>query len=153
MITRIQLERVSRAVPRSRGATEPAADREHLQGNNDAFKALEFFKDWSNYLLVTTVAALGWSSAADVDISDTARSWCVGLFAAPIAFGIFTLALIPLVTQKVKNGQSVFEVQPEFDLLWLKVQVTSIRLKHVCWWQHVLFLVGIVVYAAGVRPA
>jgi len=23
-------------------------------------KALEFFKDWSNYLLVTTVAALGW---------------------------------------------------------------------------------------------
>ena len=25
-------------------------------------KALDAFKDWSNYLLVTTVAALGWTS-------------------------------------------------------------------------------------------
>ena len=27
-----------------------------------AHKALEHFKDWSNYLLVTTVAALGWAN-------------------------------------------------------------------------------------------
>ena len=28
-------------------------------------KALDSFKDWSNYLLVTTVAALGWTAGKD----------------------------------------------------------------------------------------
>ena len=27
---------------------------------SNELKALEFFKDWTNYLLVTTVAAVGW---------------------------------------------------------------------------------------------
>jgi hypothetical protein len=28
-------------------------------------KALEYLKDWSNYLLVTTVAALGWVATVE----------------------------------------------------------------------------------------
>ena len=42
-------------------------------------KALEFFKDWSNYLLVTTVAALGWvASATNPPIGPNAVRWVMG---------------------------------------------------------------------------
>jgi len=57
-------------------------------------KSLDSFKDFSNYLLVTTVAALGWvASDSRVVESPTIEVWC---FALSIVFGIFTLALIPL---------------------------------------------------------
>jgi hypothetical protein len=64
-------------------------------------KALEFFKDWSNYLLVTTVAALGWvASGTTIFTSHSVKPWCVWLFALSVVFGIFTLALIPLVQEQ-----------------------------------------------------
>jgi hypothetical protein len=49
-----------------------------MDGSADAqTKALEFFKDWSNYLLVTTVAALGWvASGKDFPISGL-MAWCI----------------------------------------------------------------------------
>jgi hypothetical protein len=33
-------------------------------------KALDAFKDWTNYLLVTTVAALGWAARKDAKNGD-----------------------------------------------------------------------------------
>jgi hypothetical protein len=46
-------------------------------------KALDAFKDWSNYLLVTTVAALGWTAGKD------AATFCAAYIkpAAIISFG------------------------------------------------------------------
>jgi len=40
--------------------------RDMSEGNTPAQEALAHFKDWSNYLLVTTVAAVGWLGAANV---------------------------------------------------------------------------------------
>jgi hypothetical protein len=65
------------------------------------FKALEFFKDFSDYMLVTTVAALGWISSQDTATKPWANPtlkpyclWCLGLSSL---FAILTLALIPLI--------------------------------------------------------
>jgi len=102
--------------------------------------ALKFFKDWTNYLLVTTVAALGWA-AEGTHIGGTPRVLCVWFLAVSIAFGIFTLALIPLVQeQRTVYDRSNYDVRAKF---W----GGSLRLIYVCFPQHVLFIAGIITYA------
>jgi hypothetical protein len=107
-------------------------------------KALEFFKDWSNYLLVTTVAALGWvASGTTTFTSHSVKPWCVWLFALSVVFGIFTLALIPLVQEqrgREKTHVSNYDVDAQF---W----GGHLRLIQVCFAQHVLFIFGILTYA------
>ena len=71
--------------------------------------ALNSFKDWSTYVLVTTVAALGWTSTEKVNISS--EFICIGIiwcFALSIMFGIFTLALIPIVAESVDDKTKSF---------------------------------------------
>jgi hypothetical protein len=110
------------------------------------YKPLEFFKDWSNYLLVTTVAALGWVTTEKPSFSTSELHFlCVWSFALSTLFAIFTLALIPLVAEQRQDGQSMYEVRAEFSLL----APFSLRLKTVCFPQHVLFILGIVLYAVG----
>jgi len=117
-------------------------------------KALEFFKDWSNYLLVTTVAALGFVSSQlpkslhAVNVAcNLASALCLGL---SIIFGIFTLALIPLVAEQLKDDErSIYDVEVSFKVHWLWGRERRAVLKRYCWPQHVLFLLGIVLYAAG----
>jgi len=84
-------------------------------------KALEMFKDWSNYLLVTTVAALGWVATSDQPkISRKALRWTIGALGASTVFGIFTLALIPLVAEAITHETpSFYGVVPRFNLLWM----------------------------------
>ena len=54
--------------------------------------AIKSFKDWSNYLLVTTVAALGWVTTNHlVGIAGIARAFVIGFLGSSIVFGIFTL--------------------------------------------------------------
>lgn len=118
-------------------------------------KSLEFFKDWSNYLLVTTVAALGWVGAQGAAHLNPAFAkptiWCLTM---SIVFGIFTLALIPLVAEAISdNTKSIYSVRAKFLLLWMWPPETSLALKWVCWPQHLFFIAGIVLYAAGVVPA
>ena len=105
-------------------------------------KALEFFKDWSNRLLVTTVAALGWvASGTTTFTSHSVKPWCVWLFALSVVFGIFTLALIPLVQeQRTKTHVSNYNHNAKF---W----GGHLRLFQVCFAQHVLFILGILTYA------
>ena len=58
-------------------------------------KALDAFKDWSNYLLVTTVAELGWTSTKkDLFYLPSLKSLAIGSFALSIVFAILTLALV-----------------------------------------------------------
>jgi len=74
----IRRARASPAPCRSRGiaylAKRRVGDYDHfwetevsvVSKQEQKLKALEWFKDWSNYMLITTVAALGWVAAAPV---------------------------------------------------------------------------------------
>jgi hypothetical protein len=108
-------------------------------------KALDAFKDWSNYLLVTTVAALGWTTAKDGACFSSVgiRDVCILLFALSIVFAILTLALTPLTGENLKEDKSIYEVCWEG---WFKGRY---RLMDLCLPQHVLFLLGIIVYSGG----
>jgi hypothetical protein len=117
-------------------------------------KALEFFKDWSNYLLVTTVAALGWIAATDkvVFSSPCLRAVCIGALALSIVFGIFTLALIPVIQEWRVTGDSKtsnYDIDGHFRPgLWGESRLRC-RLKWVSFPQHVLFIIGILAFAIG----
>lgn len=125
-------------------------------------KALDMFKDWSNYLLVTTVAALGWVVSKDAAIHAPVAVFC---FAASAVFGILTLALIPLVAEQLTDlapvptppptppkeppPPSFHDVPGYFRLGWMCGPQFAVRLKWVCWPQHVLFIVGIATFSAA----
>jgi len=114
-------------------------------------KALEFFKDWSNYLLLTTVAALGWCGSTESGLADSpVRWWCIWAFALSIVFGIFTLGLTPVVAEEMREEiGSIYYAKGHFSFFWLWGKEIGMRLKTVCWPQHLLFLAGIILYAAA----
>ena len=115
--------------------------------------SLEHFKDWSNYLLVTTVAALGWTATKDQAFRSWARSLCILLFALSTVFAIFTLAMISPIAEQGRGYQSIYEVPVTF---WLTNLTGAMHLKCVCLPQHILFILGIIMYAVGtmgMRPA
>ena len=111
-------------------------------------KALESFKDWTNYLLITTVAALGWTAGKDSATFHTEcmRTWAALTFAASIVFAILVLALIPHIAEEIDAPRgrcpSIYQVYWEH---WL----VKVRLTNLCLPQHVLFLAGIIFYAVG----
>jgi len=72
----------------------------------EILSALSSFKDWSNYLLVTTVAALGWVATSH-EPGGILRALIIGFLGSSIVFGIFTLALIPLVTEGIGDHEFV----------------------------------------------
>jgi hypothetical protein len=118
-------------------------------------KGLEFFKDWSNYLLVTTVAALGWvTTSQHLTISRASRRFVIASLAVSVVFAIFTLALVPLVAEAiVKTTTSIYDVTATFRVFWLWGPEFRLPLKAVCWPQHISFILAIVVYAAATAKA
>jgi hypothetical protein len=113
--------------------------------------ALASFKDWSNYMLVTTVAALGWvASTAHPAISPYCVRWVVVCLDGSTLFAVFTLALIPIVAEGItKDTKSFYDVTANFDLIFTVGPRIGLKLKWVCWWQHLLFLVGIAIYTVA----
>lgn len=119
--------------------------------SDQRLKALEWFKDWSNYLLVTSVAALGWiaSENGGTWAQPALKSfavWCLGL---SIVFGIFTLALIPLVTQQLEEHRSIYSVPASFSVLGIQCHA---YIPQACRPQHVLFICGVLGYCMGKGP-
>ncbi len=110
-------------------------------------KALDSFKDWSNYMLVTTVAALGWVASNNGALSPSATKWVVACLGLSVVFAIFTLALIPIVAEGVQATGSIYDVGAKFNLIYLWPPECTFKLKCVCWPQHVLFLLGIIIYS------
>jgi hypothetical protein len=111
-------------------------------------KALGYFKDWSNYLLVTTVAALGWVSSKDAVLPGEWRTIIMVLFALSVVFAILTLALIPLVAEAITDeSTSIYDVRGSFKLFWLWGREYKAPLKAACWPQHILFIFGVMAYA------
>ena len=115
-------------------------------------RALESFADWSNYLLVTTVAALGWvaefpiASAPIPVVGIPLRPIYVWCFGISIIFGIFTLALIPLVRQQMTHRhESIYRVPATFSLFG---RHPAMYLTQCCRPQHISFIAGVVLYSA-----
>jgi hypothetical protein len=109
--------------------------------------ALNLFEKWSNYLLVTTVAAAGWIASNGVTFASAALKsaalWSLGV---SVIFGIFTLALVPLIAEQAKGGQSIYKVPVEFMLLGTR---WTLYLTQACRPQHALFILGIIFYCIG----
>lgn len=121
-------------------------EEQSASGINQKLKALEAFKDWSNYLLVTTVAALGWTTAKDgatfsaLWIKDTT----ILLFALSVVLAILTLALIPHIGEDLTEKDLSI-----YDVGWKGWFGGHYELMDLCFPQHLLFLLGIVFYGGG----
>jgi hypothetical protein len=139
-----------------------ATEEEKMEPNS-----LELFKDWSNALLVTTVAALGWVATKDLVFRPAwTRSLCILFFSLSVVFAIFTLALIPLIAEQQDVEPSIYNVAITSDLLdqinsvldyvcilslldRIGISIRSLFLRNVCFPQHAFFLMGIGLYAVG----
>ncbi len=103
--------------------------------------ALQAFEKWSNYLLVTTVAAAGWIASKNLTFNSgnirSAALWCFGI---SIVFGIFTLALVPLVAQTMNAEQSIYRVRVQFRIFKCPCHAF---LTQACRPQHVCFIARI----------
>src|SRR5437868_412588 len=108
-------------------------------------KALDQFKDWSNYLLVTTVAALGWVSVDVVSTWPVLKAFILASLAVSVVFAMLTLALIPLIAHDLTDdNRSIYFTPGRFRLEPVLKGEHSLRLKWVCFPQHVFFLLAIV---------
>jgi hypothetical protein len=115
-----------------------------------SLKALDSFKDWSNYLLVTTVAALGWTAGKDganFKDKEIMKTCAILAFAVSIVFAILVLAMVPHVAEDLSPlpGGKYPSIYKVYWTGWC----VKVRLTDLCLPQHVLFLLGIVFYAVG----
>ena len=77
-------------------------------------KALEFVNSASSYVLLATIALLAWV-ASGVEFSNEAlRVASMACLTLSVVFGVATLALIPLVQEARRPGQSNFDVEARF---------------------------------------
>jgi hypothetical protein len=120
-----------------------------------SLKAMESFKDWSNYMLVTTVAALGWVAKQSDDHRNSGwyKFWyrvVVISLTLSIILAIFTLAVIPILTEQLgqRCASSIYDVVASVKPIW-STNLVKVRvwLTLFCWPQHVTFLVGVVAFA------
>jgi hypothetical protein len=108
-------------------------------------KALEFVAQGCIFTLVVTVALLAWV-ASGVDFSnEIPRIGAMLCLTLSVVYGVASLALIPLVQEGRRPGQSNFEVDARYVLFGRR----SLRLKSVLLPQYVSLLLGIGFYIAG----
>jgi hypothetical protein len=72
--------------------------------------ALASFKDWSNYLLLATVAAIGWlgTSNSRVIIPESYADTSLVLQAISLVFAMLTLAAIPVIGEQITEDTESF---------------------------------------------
>ena len=111
--------------------------------------ALAHFKDWSNYLLVVTVAAVGWT-AETKDGNQVLMDLAVWALSLSLVFGILALALVPLVAEQMQpSHKSIYDVQAKFRMIW----GLRFYIPQACRPQHILFMVGAILYClASTEP-
>ncbi len=108
-------------------------------------KALEFVSNASSYTLLATIALLAWVASGVEFSNDSLRLASMACLTIAVVFGVGTLALIPLVQEARRPGQSNFDVEARFLLFGRR----SSRLKSVLLPQYVLLLVGLILYVVG----
>ena len=126
---------------------EHKTHKEHI---DHLLKAVEYFNNSNNYLIVISVIALGWvvehPGGAHESLKD-AVVLCLGL---STVFGLFTMGLLPLVAETLTGTtESIYDVKGQFRTFVLGGREHSLPLKAVCWPQQVLFIAGVLLYAVG----
>ena len=77
-------------------------------------KALEFVNSASTFLLIATLALLAWVASAVEFSNQGFRFASMGCFALSAVFGVATLALVPVIQEARRPGQSNFAVDDPF---------------------------------------
>jgi hypothetical protein len=108
-------------------------------------KALEFVNSASSYVLLATIALLAWVASGVEFSNDGLRLASMMCLTLSVVFGVATLALIPLVQEARRPGQSNFDVEARFMLFGHR----GARLKSALLPQYLLLLAGIVLYVCG----
>jgi hypothetical protein len=108
-------------------------------------KALEFASNASTYTLIATMALLAWVASGVEFSNDNLRLASTACLTLSIVFGVGTLALIPLVQELRRPGQSNFDVDARFLLFGRR----TARLKTTLLPQYVLLLLGVILYVVG----
>jgi hypothetical protein len=123
-----------------------------MTGVEQQMKALESFKDWSNYLLVANIAAIGWvaSENGQANLDEVFAKVAIAFLGLSLVFAMFTLASIPVVAQQIDaNTKSFYEV--EFNPLErFGKHDFNRRLRFFCLPQHGFLVAAILVYSLGV---
>ena len=126
---------------------EHKTHKEHI---DHLLKAVEYFKDSSNFLLMLSVVALGWVVEHPTSVHDSMKDAIVLCMGLSVVFGLFTMGLIPLVAETLTGTTpSIYDVRGEFRTFVLGGRHHSLPLKAVCWPQQVLFIAGVMLYAVG----
>ena len=108
-------------------------------------KALEFINSASTYVLLATIALTAWVASGVEFSRDDLRVPSMVCLTLAAVFGIATLALVPLIAEARRPGQSNFDVDARFLLLGRR----SLHLKAVLLPQYLLLLAGLVLYVIG----
>jgi hypothetical protein len=113
--------------------------------NDVQIKALEFVNHASSYVLIATIALLAWVASGVEFSNDVLRVPAMVCLTLSAIFGVATLALIPLIQEARRPGQSNFDVEGRFMLFGQR----GMRLKWMLMPQYLLLLVGLVLYVIG----
>jgi len=108
-------------------------------------KALEFVSRANSHVLLVTVALLAWVASGVEFSAESLRLAAMACLTLSAVFGVATLALVPLVQEARRPGQSNFDVEVRFLLFGRR----SARLKAVLLPQHLLLLAGLILYVIG----
>jgi hypothetical protein len=108
-------------------------------------KALEFVNSASSYVLLATIALLAWVASGVEFSNDGLRLGSMACLTLSVVFGVATLALIPLVQEARRPGQSNFEVGARFFMFGRR----EARLKSALLPQYLFLLAGVVLYVFG----
>jgi hypothetical protein len=108
-------------------------------------KALEFINSASSYVLLATIALLAWVASGVEFSNDGLRVASMACLTLSVVFGVATLALIPLVQEARRPGQSNFEVEARFMLFGRR----GARLKSALAPQYLSLLAGLIFYVIG----
>ena len=114
-------------------------------GTDPQTKALEFVSNANSYVLLATIALLAWVASGVEFSAEALRLAAMACLTMSVVFGVATLALIPLVQEARRPGQSNFDVAVHFSLFGQRRS----RLKAVLLPQHLLLLAGVILYAVG----
>ena len=108
-------------------------------------KALEFVSQASSYTLIATIALLAWVASGVEFSAEGLRLAAMACLTLSVACGVGTLALVPLVQEARRPGQSNFDVEARFMLFGRR----SCRLKATLLPQYAFLLAGILLYVVG----
>jgi hypothetical protein len=108
-------------------------------------KALEFVSSAASYTLLANIALLAWVASGVEFSNETLRLIAMGCLTLSVVFGVGTLALVPLVQEGRRPGQSNFDVDAQFNLFGRR----GMRLKTMLLPQYLLLALGVVAYIAG----